>query len=371
MLLFLMPTWEAPSELWMRRMLDCVHDKLAAVACYEAPLREWRGVPVIDLGARRDSTSIEAGKQRLRDLCRTGMVTAALAHYLPFALRYDSLWAEFSKLPLYVHAHGYDLTWDLQRSDPAGTLVPFHVPTYADDVVRLSLRATILANSRLSATKLRGIGVPEQRIRVKYLGVPVGAYTPPPTPSPGRLDAMFLGRLVDFKGPLETLAAFELAASRGLAGGLTFAGDGPLLGELTAAVQRSPVRPRVKLLGPVTPEHGQLLRGTHHVFVAHSQLGPTSRQEEALGVAYLEALAAGLPVVSASGGSLSEIVTHDQTGLLTPPGDITAQADALLRLASDVALWQRLSRNAHTHAATAFSADTERRELLSLLPSVP
>lgn len=368
MLLFLMPTWEAPSELWMRRMLDCVHDRLAAVACYEAPLKAWRGVPVIDLGARRDPSSIEAGKHKLRDLCRTGVVTAALAHYLPFALRYDSLWAEFPRLPLYVHAHGYDLTWDLQRSDPAGTLVPFHIPTYADDVVRLAARATILANSRLSAAKLRAIGVPEHRIRLKYLGVPVGPYTPPPSPAPGRLDALFLGRLVDFKGPLETLAAFELAASRGLAGTLTFAGDGPLLGDLTAAVQRSPVRSRIKLLGPVNPEHGELLRTTHHVFIAHSRLGPTSRQEEALGVAYLEALAAGLPIVSATGGSLPEIVCHEHTGLLTPPGDIVAQADALLRLAADTDLWHRLSRSAHADASERFSAAAERRELLSLLP---
>jgi hypothetical protein len=52
MFLFRMPNWIDPapaSELWMRRMLDLVADRTATIACYEAPVSEWRGIRVINL----------------------------------------------------------------------------------------------------------------------------------------------------------------------------------------------------------------------------------------------------------------------------------------------------------------------------------
>src|SRR5205809_881024 len=57
--------------------------------------------------------------------------------------------------------------------------------------------------------------------------------------------------------------------------------------------------------------------------------------QEGLGVAALEAMAAGRPVVASRVGGLAEAVVHEETGLLVPRGDQTALATALARLARD------------------------------------
>jgi glycosyltransferase involved in cell wall biosynthesis len=61
------------------------------------------------------------------------------------------------------------------------------------------------------------------------------------------------------------------------------------------------------------------------------------------------ALGAGLPVVASDLGTLGEEVRHLETGLLVPPADPDALADALLKLAADPALRGRLGRNARAH----------------------
>jgi glycosyltransferase involved in cell wall biosynthesis len=53
---------------------------------------------------------------------------------------------------------------------------------------------------------------------------------------------------------------------------------------------------------------------------------------EGFGIAIVEAMAAGRPVVASSAGGISEIVVHGETGLLVPPGDAAALADAIAAL---------------------------------------
>lgn len=364
MFLFMMPSWSVPSELWMRRMLESVTDHLVAVACYEAPVPEYSGVPVINLGRRSDFATIDRGMDELRRVLGADPRAVVLCHYFPFAMRYQSVWDAVAN-PVYVHGHGYDLTWDLQRDGKR-----FHPPDYTQQVVRLAQRATLIANSRISADRIRAIGVPPERILVKYLGVPVDSYRSPGfSKASPEMAMLYLGRLIDFKGPIETIRAFALACAAGLRARLTIAGDGPLRQSVEQAAMASGVSDRISLLGEVTPEQGKALRASHHLFVAHSQLGPQSGQTEALGVAYLEAMSAGLPVVSADGGSLAEIVEDGRSGLLCRPGDLQGHADLLLRIASDVPLWSRLSHGAWEAVRDRFSLEQERNTLLELLPS--
>ena len=62
---------------------------------------------------------------------------------------------------------------------------------------------------------------------------------------------------------------------------------------------------------------------------------------EGLGVAALEAMAASRPLAASRVGGLAEVVVHEETGLLVPPGDPGALATALARLAGDRALRAR------------------------------
>jgi glycosyltransferase involved in cell wall biosynthesis len=63
---------------------------------------------------------------------------------------------------------------------------------------------------------------------------------------------------------------------------------------------------------------------------------------EAFGLTALEALAAGCPVVASAAGGLLDLVRHDETGLLVPPGDAAALAAAVNRLLADPSLRTRL-----------------------------
>lgn len=86
---------------------------------------------------------------------------------------------------------------------------------------------------------------------------------------------------------------------------------------------------------------------------------------EAYGMAILEAQAAGLPAIVGASGGVGEIVAQDRTGLLLPPGDDGAFADALAALIDDPARRRAmgeaaLAKVAHAHDLAAASAALTR-----------
>jgi glycosyltransferase involved in cell wall biosynthesis len=84
---------------------------------------------------------------------------------------------------------------------------------------------------------------------------------------------------------------------------------------------------------------------------------------EGVSLALLEAMAAGRPVIATAVGGLPEVVTDGVTGLLIPPRDPDALADALERLLSDPAGAQHLGANARAHVREHFSLDRLGREI--------
>lgn len=77
-------------------------------------------------------------------------------------------------------------------------------------------------------------------------------------------------------------------------------------------------------------------------------------EQEAFGLAALEAQSAGLPVVGTDVGGVSEVVVDQRTGFLAPVGDIATMAKAVLRLLDDEALRVQMSRTAREHAVEHF-----------------
>jgi glycosyltransferase involved in cell wall biosynthesis len=90
---------------------------------------------------------------------------------------------------------------------------------------------------------------------------------------------------------------------------------------------------------------------------------------EAFSLVTAEAMAAGRAVVASRAGALEELVSHEETGLLVPPRDPRALADALLRLAADPALAERLGREAR-RSATRFAREPRVAEVLALYERV-
>ncbi|HVF61886.1 MAG TPA: glycosyltransferase family 4 protein [Thermoanaerobaculia bacterium] len=76
---------------------------------------------------------------------------------------------------------------------------------------------------------------------------------------------------------------------------------------------------------------------------------------ELFGLALVEAMACGCPVVASDAASLPEVVEHGRSGLLVPPNDPAAIAAALVRLAGDNDLWHRLAGGARGRVEAHFT----------------
>ena len=88
-------------------------------------------------------------------------------------------------------------------------------------------------------------------------------------------------------------------------------------------------------------------------------------REEGLGSTLIDAMIQGLPIVASRVGGIPELIAHERTGLLVPPGDPAALAAALVRLIGDSALRARLGTAART-AAAAYTPEAMAAAYLNL-----
>jgi glycosyltransferase involved in cell wall biosynthesis len=114
------------------------------------------------------------------------------------------------------------------------------------------------------------------------------------------------------------------------------AGEGELKHQLNAQVTSLGLGGRVHLIGHI--EEPERLTADADLFVMSSQ-------EEGLGTAVLEAMALGIPIASTNAGGLAEILAGG-AGLLVPPRDPAALAQAVSRILDDPALARTLAARA-------------------------
>jgi glycosyltransferase involved in cell wall biosynthesis len=122
---------------------------------------------------------------------------------------------------------------------------------------------------------------------------------------------------------------------------LVIAGDGQTRERLLALAERE-LPGRHRFLGCLPREELGAVFGAGDVF-AFPGIG------ESLGMVYLEAQAAGLPVVALADGGVPEVVRHGVTGLLTRPGDDAAFREALAGLLADKARRRAMGEAAEAH----------------------
>jgi len=231
-------------------------------------------------------------------------------------------------------------------------LLHVHDYDYAEEYRRRSGFMQILIQGVFrGAAKVVVLGTRDQRLLSSLLELPPGSVTvlhnavPDPEPDfnkarpPGTpCQLLFLGHLSARKGVPELLRALASPSLASLQWRATLAGDGALdeFRELAASLG---ISERVDFPGWVDEASVKALNAKADILVLPSHA-------EGLAMAVLEGLSYGLVVVTTPVGAHTEVIEPDVSGILVPPGDVAALADALARVIDDGDARERLGRGA-------------------------
>lgn len=210
-----------------------------------------------------------------------------------------------------------------------------------------------LVVSRFSATALRA---PPARTRVVYGGADTSRYFP--DPGAVRSGVLFVGRLTPHKGVDRLIRALPADVPLTIAGTPGHDARPPESGypALLAALARGK---RVRFVAPVDDDEVASLYRHAAVFVLPSVeetcYGRRIVISELLGLAVIEAMASGTPVVCSRLGGLPEVVRDGETGFLVEPGNVGELRDRLSLLLADPALARRLGEGGRQLVAERFT----------------
>jgi len=160
---------------------------------------------------------------------------------------------------------------------------------------------------------------------------------------------LFVGRLNREKGVYDLLEAMSRLSSEFRSISLVVAGDGDSA-ELMAYARSLQVEDRIHTVGWIPQDEVAALLRSASVFVLPSYY-------EAMPMALLEAMSAGIPVVTSRVGAIPEIVTDGVDGLLITAGDVSAITHAVKRILSDSELSAEMGRAAQRKVRRCFSPE--------------
>ncbi len=205
---------------------------------------------------------------------------------------------------------------------------------YNDWLYNRRVDGIVAISQRIADVLIRG-GAKREKIRIIYSGVDPALFQPtaPVGERPGPLVIGTAAVLEERKGYAFLLEAAALLKSQGHRLAYRFAGEGSQRERLEKLVMKLGLKEEVFFAGFVSDVPAFL--STIDIFALPSV-------NEGLGVAVLEAMAAGRPVVASRVGGIPELVEDRITGVLVPPEDPQALAEAISQLASEKPLAQEM-----------------------------
>jgi teichuronic acid biosynthesis glycosyltransferase TuaC len=292
---------------------------------YVSPPR-WRSYPSWGAWA---APALGVALRRLRR--RTGFELIHAHNAVPAG---DAVRRAGLDLPLVVSVHGGDVLYTAPRS-PAGRAA----------VARgLGAAQLVLANSRGIAELARADGA--QAVRVVHLGAdpPSTGLTRDAEPA-----LVTVGHLVARKRHADVLRALAVLRDRYPTLRYVIVGDGPERVALEGLAARLGIRERVQFCGQLPPAEAIERARRCTLFVMPST-------EEAFGVAYIEAMAGGLPAIGCRGEPGPEEIAAAGDGfMLVPPGDIERLTQRIDELLSDPQRLREAGRRARATVAAHFT----------------
>ena len=252
------------------------------------------------------------------------------------AFKPDVLWIEFGTtahiaadllaqldIPYIIAVHGFDITRELRDL------------WYAQEFDRLANGShAVVCASHHTRNLCMTAGVDGDRCHVIRLPLDGQRFTTSSDAQPHPASFVHLGRLVEKKGPLQTVMAFEKVLSQIPDAQLTLIGEGPLRESIEGHIQKSGTGDSIRLTGALNQDDALKLVRQHAVFCQHSVTGRDGDQE-GFALSPAEAALMEMPVVSTLHNGIPEHVQDGTTGLLVREWDIDGMAEAMLELAGD------------------------------------
>ena len=265
---------------------------------------------------------------------------------------------EISGIPFSVTAHGQDFMKDLGNDDllreicAAAEFVAAETD-YSRDLLRQRCPA--------SAAKIHRV----------YNGMDLTRFPEPHYEISGKAPRIIsVGRLVAFKGFDYLIDACAELARQGLEFTCEIIGDGPLRGDLEARIRKLNLSGRVHLVGSLS--QGAVLENLRSADIfALASVTDAQGASDVFPTVIIEAMAAARPVVSTRLAGIPESVVHGETGLLVPPDDTTALAEALSRLIQDAKLRLHYGRAGRERIEQHFRIDYTVAPLIELFEKTP
>jgi L-malate glycosyltransferase len=219
----------------------------------------------------------------------------------------------------------------------------------------------VVCNSQMAARLLAAEGIPCAKLSVIHNGLDAEAFAvtaPALPPEPGVMRVGMIARMNDrAKNHALFLRAAARIANRFPGAEFVLVGDGPFRKDWEELAQKLGIAARTRFLGD--------RRDIPSVLAALDVVASPSRSES-LSNSIIEAMAAGRPVVASAVGGNPELVRDRVTGLLVPPGDEVAFAQALEILLASPNLAREWGENACRVARNCFTIERAREQFEQL-----
>lgn len=321
--------------------------------------RAGEGAAAVDAGLAGATVHREPGATLLPTGRLAARVRALLAeqtfdvvHFaspLPLALLGPRILAE-TGVPYAVSVHGGEFIAGIRLLRPlmlralAGAAVLLPVSSWTEQAI---LR--LLPNP--PPTEVVTPGVDEAQF------APMGPLDPAMTTDGGGRVILTACRLVARKGPATLISALPAILQRHPRTVLVIAGEGPDRPRLERLAQQQGVAASVRFLGPRPWSRiGDAYRGAD-IFALATRERFGGLETEGFPLVYLEAAAAGLPVVAGSAGGVREAVVDGRTGIIVDGASVADTAAALLALLDNPTLATRMGANGRDRVLTGFTWD--------------
>ena len=255
--------------------------------------------------------------------------------------------------------------------------LPFSFTGHARDIYAEELNPGGLLRRKLTAARfavtcteanrrhLQAIA-PEATVHLVYHGLGADmAPASPRAPANGRVRVLGVGRLVAKKGFDVLVEACAELARRQVPFEARIVGQDDKHGpEVRRRIEALGLEHLVRLPGPMDQAELSGEYGRATVFCLPCRILPGDR--DGLPNVLVEAMASGLPVVTTGVSGVPELVSHEANGLLVPPDDPAALADALARLHENRELAQRLAQAGRDTVREGFDGDVLAGRLADL-----